>query len=178
MYNLEKEKDSWFCLGKFIKVHGYKGEVVLLLDTDSPEKYSGLDVLFVDMEGSLVPWFIEDISIIEDLATLQLEEVTGPDEARNFLKKNVYLPVEKLGKLEGKEFYFHEIIGYSVEDKKHGYIGKVEEILDRPEQEIIRILSGKKEILIPLNDHLISKLDRKKKVLHLDTPEGLIDLYL
>ena len=76
------------------------------------------------------------------------------------------------------EFYFHEIIGYEVQDKRHGFIGCVEEILDRPEQEIIRILKGKKEILVPLTDEMISKIDRKKKILILDTPEGLVDLYL
>jgi 16S rRNA processing protein RimM len=178
MYNLDKEKGSWFCLGKFIKTYGYKGDLVMLLDTDFPEKYADLEVIFVDMEGSLVPWFIQEIRIKDDLATLQIEEITGPDEAGNFLKRDVYLPVEKLEKKQGNAFYFHEITGFEVKDKTHGNIGRVDAILERREQEIIRIISGKKEILIPLTDQMITKVDRKKKVLHIDTPEGLIDLYL
>lgn len=178
MYNLDKDKDSYFSLGRFLKTHGYKGELVLLLDSDSPEEYTDLNTIFVDMDGSLVPWFIETIGIKEDLATVKLEDISGPDQAKDFIKRDVYLPLEKLGDLKGKDFYFHEIIGFEVKDKAHGNIGKVEEILDRPEQEIIRIVSGKKEILIPLTDQMISKIDRRKKILHLDTPEGLIDLYL
>ena len=91
MYNLVKEKGSYFCLGKFIKTHGYKGEILLLLDTDNLEEYDKLKLIFVDMEGSLVPWFIDKISIKEDIATIHLEEIDGPDEARKFLKKDVYL---------------------------------------------------------------------------------------
>jgi 16S rRNA processing protein RimM len=178
MYNLEKEKDSWFYLGKFIKTHGYKGEVVLLLDTDDPEQYTGTEVLFVDLEGSLVPWFIEKMEINNEYATLSLEDVAGPEEAKKLVKRNVFLPVKSLEQLKGNEFYFHEIIGFEVKDKKHGNIGRVTEVLDRPEQEIIRIIFGTKEILIPLSDQIISKVDRKRKILHLDTPEGLIDLYL
>jgi 16S rRNA processing protein RimM len=178
MYNLETDKNAYFCLGKVIKTHSYKGEIVILLDTDDPEAYSGLDTIFVDMDKSLVPWFVEKIRIMNDLATIKLEGITELEQAKIFLKKDVYLPIENLSEMGKNEFYFHEIIGFEVHDKQHGHIGRVEEILDRPEQEIIRILNGKNEILIPLTDEMISKIDRKKKILVLDTPEGLIDLYL
>jgi len=178
MYNLNSDKDQYFCLGKVIKTHGYKGEVVFYLDTDKPEAYSKLDMVFINMDASLVPWFIEDIRIKDDLAVVKLEDVSGPEEAREFMKKEIYLPIGQLDQLGKKDFYFHEIMGYLVRDKHHGEIGVVEEILERPEQELIRILKGKKEILVPLTDEMILKIDRKNKILLLDTPSGLIDLYL
>ena len=35
-----------------------------------------------------------------------------------------------------------------------------------------------KDILIPVNDQFIVKVDRIKKTIIVDTPEGLINLYL
>ena len=67
MYNLDTDKDAYFCLGKVIKTHSYKGEIVVLLETDEPAAYEGLIIIFVDMNKSLVPWFIEEIRIRDEL---------------------------------------------------------------------------------------------------------------
>jgi 16S rRNA processing protein RimM len=178
MYNLNADKEKYYYLGKVIKTHGYRGELVFLLETDQPGSYAGLKVVFINMEQSLVPWFIEDIQIKEDLAVVKLEDISEPELARSFVKKELYLPLDDLQKLDGNDFYFHELVGFNVTDEEYGEIGKVEEILERPEQDLIRIMNGKKEILVPLTDEIILDIDRKNKILHLDTPPGLIDLYL
>jgi len=43
---------------------------------------------------------------------------------------------------------------------------------------MLQINFGEKEILIPLIDEVIVKVDRKKKEMHIRAPEGLIDIYL
>ena len=178
MYNLKKDKEKYFQLGRVIKVHGYKGELVLLLETDNPEDYASLETIFLNIDGSLVPFWIKSIRINDNLAVVSLDDITEKEAAIRLLKKEVFLPIQDLHILEGNDFYFHEIIGFSVYDENHGDIGIVEDVLERPEQELIRIMKGKTEVLIPLTDDMISKVDRKKKTLHITTPDGLIDLYL
>jgi 16S rRNA processing protein RimM len=178
MYNLKKDKDNYFLLGKIIKTYSYRGEMVIHLDTDKPEDYNSLEVLFMNIEDSLVPWFISNIDIRDDLATVKLDDIDELEKAREFVGCEIYLPIEQLSALEGKEFYFHEVIGYQAVDEQRGDIGKVVEIIDRYEQEIIRIMKGEKEILVPLSEEMISKIDRKNKTLYLNTPPGLIELYL
>ncbi len=178
MYNLNADKDKYYSLGKVIKTHGYRGELVFLLETDHPESYENIKLVFINMEQSLVPWFIEDIQIKDDLAIVKLEDISEPEIARTLVKKELYLPLDNLQDLSGTDFYFHEVVGFNVTDKVYGEIGKVEEILERPEQDLIRIMKGKKEILVPLIDEIIIDIDRKNKILHLATPPGLIDLYL
>ena len=178
MYNLTKDKDNYFRLGKVLKTYGYKGELIILLDTDEPEAYAGLEMIFLNTEQTLVPWFINAISINSDLATVSLDDIENEDAARALVGKEVYLPIAQLRALAEEQFYFHEIIGYRVKDERHGDIGVLRQVLERPEQELLSIMNGKREIMVPLTDEMIAGIDRKKKILYLKTPEGLIDLYL
>ena len=57
-----REEDC-YQLGEVIKTHGLKGEVSVLLDVDFPEEYSELESVFLQMEGNLVPFFIDSIQI-------------------------------------------------------------------------------------------------------------------
>jgi 16S rRNA processing protein RimM len=178
MYNLTTDKEKYFCLGKVLKTFGYRGEVVVLIESDDPAKYSDLEMIFIDMDKSLVPWFIEKIDLQGDRAQVKIEDIDRPEDARKLLGRDIYLPLSQLHTLEEEHFYFHEVIGFDVIDQIHGHVGKVAEILDRPEQEIIRIIKDGKDILVPLTDEMITNVDRKNKTLHIDAPQGLIDLYL
>ncbi len=178
MYNLEKDKEKYFRLGKILKTYGYSGEVVLLLDVDQPGEYADMPVIFINIDQTLVPWFISKIALKGDLATIALEDINTEDKARELTGKEVYLPIDRLGTLSEKQFYFHEIIGFSVIDSKHGHIGLIDRVLDLPEQDILSIIHDGREVMVPLSDEMISRIDRKKRILYLETPEGLIDLYL
>ena len=98
------------------------------------------------------------------------------EKANKILKKEAFLPLKDLPKLEGNKFYYHEIIGFKVVDKKTGEIGKVVEINDQTSQTIIIINNGDKKIMIPLVDEFLIDLNKKNKKITFNLPEGLIDL--
>jgi 16S rRNA processing protein RimM len=93
------------------------------------------------------------------------------------MKSGLYLPLNLLPKLEGNKFYFHEVIGYTIEDKNFGEVGKIVGVNDTTAQALFEVENNGKEILIPMNDEFIIKVDRKNKTIFVETPEGLIDLY-
>ncbi len=70
------------------------------------------------------------------------------------------------------------MIGFSVIDKTRGKIGDIRKIFEYPSQAVIQVFFNKKEILIPINPHVILQVDREKKEIQIDAPEGLIELYL
>ena len=90
----------------------------------------------------------------------------------------MYLPLKMLPKLTGNKFYFHEVIGFEVEDKRLGFVGEIQSINDSSAQPLFEVLNDGVEILIPMIDHFLVKIDRENKKVIMDLPEGLIEMYL
>jgi len=171
------KKEDCFYLGKIAKKYSFKGEVVLKLDTDQPEIYENLDAVLVDFGKTLVPYFIEK-SLFQkgNQLRIQFEEVYSEQEAEKLLKKDAYLPMNLLPKLEGAKFYYHEITGFMLEDINYGEIGLIDSINDSSSQPLFVIKTESDDILIPMVDDFIEKIDRKNKKVIVKTPEGLIDM--
>lgn len=173
------KKEDCFYLGKIVRKYSFKGELLIKLDTDQPELYEHMDAMFINVRNTLIPFFIESSQLHKsDLLRVQFEDVNDEADADSLIKSEVYLPLEFLPKLEGNKFYFHEIIGFTMEDKNYGKVGKIVAVNDSTAQSLFEVDNNGKEILIPMNDEFIIKVDRKTKTILVQTPEGLIDLYL
>jgi len=172
-------KEDCFYLGKIAKKFSYKGEVLAWLDTDDPGYYENMESVFVEINNHLVPFFIEKSQLHKnDFLRIQFEDVSSEEDADRLMGCGVYLPLTMLPKLEGNKFYFHEIIGFTAEDQRLGDIGIIVGVNDNSAQALFEIKKGDIEILVPMVDHFIIKIDRENKKVVLDAPEGLIDLYL
>lgn len=172
-------KEDCFYLGKIVRKHSFKGEVVIKLDTDEPELYQNLESVFVALGNDLVPFFIETISLQKrNQLRIRFEDVENEADADAILGVEVYLPLKFLPKLTGNKFYFHEIIGFDMEDVNHGYIGVIEGINDSSAQPLFEVNANGTDVFIPMIDNFIKKVDRENKKIIVETPEGLIDLYL
>ncbi|GAA3634309.1 ribosome maturation factor RimM [Flavivirga jejuensis] len=173
------QKEDCFYLGKIVKKYSFKGEVLAKLDTDQPEIYENLDAIFLNLRNNLVPFFIEHSQLHKsELLRIKFEDVDEEADADAIMKCDLYLPLDLLPKLEGNKFYFHEVIGFSIEDVNYGKVGLLKSINDSTAQSLFEIDNNGIEILIPMNDEFIVKVDRENKTILVETPEGLIDLYL
>ena len=172
-------KEDCFYLGKIVKKYSFKGELLAKLDTDEPDLYDNLDAIFIDLRENLVPFFVESSQLHKsDLLRLKFEDVDTEADADALMKTELYLPLDLLPKLEGDKFYFHEVIGFTIKDTNFGEVGILKGINDSTAQALFEIDRDGIEILIPMNDEFIVKVDRKNKTIEVNTPEGLIDLYL
>lgn len=172
-------KEECFYLGKIAKKFSFKGEVLCYLDTDEPEMYQNLESVFVQMNRNLVPFFIEQSSLHKDkFLRVKFEEVDSEVEAENLLGSELYLPLSMLPQLEGNQFYYHEIIGFKVIDQRLGDIGTIHSIIENTAQPLFELFKGEKQILIPMIDDFIVEVNRSKKEITMNTPVGLVDLYL
>ncbi len=172
-------KKDFFELGKITKFNRKTGELTIRTIADNADDYGNTSIIFLEIEGGLVPFFISSI-MIRDSKTIRVlvEDYASPEKAGQFVDCEVFLPEMGAAESDSDEFYFHQIIGFRVIDQTHGDIGILEDILDRPEQEILKINHLGKEILIPLVDEIFEKIDPEKQQLFINAPTGLIDLYI
>ena len=171
--------DDCYQLGYVIKPHGLSGALQILLDVDAPEAYSKLESVFVLKGQQLVPFFIQSMAVRGEKAIVTLEEVEGIDAAKALKGTRLYLPLTMLPELAGDEFYYHELAGFSLEDENAEPVGSILAVVEAGAQDLLQVAhpSGK-EVLIPLTDALILKVEKKEKKLVMKIPEGLLDVYL
>ncbi len=173
-------KEDCFYLGKIVSKYSYKGEVLVKIDTDEPEIYENMESVLIAMKGgNLVPFFIDRCRLHKSLLLrIDFEEIKDEPAADRIMGHELFLPLSMLPKLEGDKFYFHEIIGFAVEDAVHGNIGKITGVNDTTSQVIFEVEKEGKQLLIPMTDEIFTGLDRNNKTIHVTTPDGLVALYL
>jgi 16S rRNA processing protein RimM len=172
-------KDDFFYFGKIHKAYGNRGHVLAHLDVDNPEKYQNLESVFIGIDEDRIPFFITSIEFKpKNQAIILFEDTSSVEDAEIFEKRELFLPVTMLPKLSGKKFYYHEVVGFRVIDESKGDIGILKSVMEMPQQALLQIQFGPKEILIPLTDQILKKVDRVKKELRISAPEGLIEIYL
>jgi len=173
------DKKDFYYLGKIMKTSGFKGSLMFFFDVDDMAPYRELEAVFVDISGELIPFAIKTINLKgSNTAYVHLEEVNSEEEAIALTGKDLYLPLSFLPPLSGNKFYYHEITGFEVVDKHAGPIGKVEAVMDQGPQDVFIIRLGEKEILLPVTDEIVRDVDREKKILTVNAPEGLLEIYL
>jgi len=172
-------KEDCFYLGKIAKKFSFKGEVLVYLDTDEPELYQEMESIFVEFNKNLIPFFIENSNLHKgDFLRVKFEDVDNEEQADEIINCEVYLPLNMLPKLEGNKFYFHEVIGFEIEDQRLGVFGKIVSINDTSAQPLFEVINGNVEILVPMIDQFLVKIDRENKKVIMDLPEGLVEMYL
>jgi 16S rRNA processing protein RimM len=172
------EIEHCFQLGYIVKPHGVHGALTIFLDTDNPEYYSKVESVYVEYQQKLVPFFIESFKLTGNKATVKFQDIDGIDRAAQYKGCVIHLPLDMLPGLGDNQFYYHEIIGYKVIDREAGEIGKIKYIYEANGNDLFAIDYRKKEILVPIRDEFIQKLDKKTSTVFLNLPDGLLDVYL
>lgn len=171
------QKQDCFYLGNVVGKFSFKGELLVKVDSDNPEDYTELESVFVELSTGLVPFFIKKCQLHKsELLRIDFEEISNDQEADAIIKKKLYLPLYLLPPLEGNKFYYHEIIGFTVSTKAKE-IGLITAVLEQGPQALFQVEATDKKIhLIPIHDDFILEVDRKKNLIQVQLPEGLLEL--
>lgn len=110
------------------------------------------------------------------MGRIRFEDYTTGDSVKPLVNKEIFAPPGSFISGTVGKSQEHELLGYSVTDKKSGMIGTVEEVLENEMQQTLLIKKDIHEILIPLVKEFIVKIDKKNKNILLKIPEGLMDL--
>jgi 16S rRNA processing protein RimM len=167
--------NDYYKVGFVMRSHGLKGEVTLSLQTDAPVDWDGLTAVFLDRNGTLIPYFIETISVRGDRAFVKFEDVQSPEEANQLKGASIYLSKESRPKLARGEFYDEEVTGFEVLLEEE-LLGHVKEVETAGPNRFIIVTTKEKEVMIPVNGPFIKSINKSKKKITVSLPEGFLDI--
>jgi len=171
-------KEESFYIGYITKTKGLKGELQLYFEFEDYQDLD-LDVIFLELNGKMVPFFVASHKIYENNTGLfYFDDVDHVDKAQPLVKKKAYLPLSKKPEREDDEFYYTDLKGFIAVDETLGELGEIIEVNEYPQQFVATVNYQNKEILFPLNEDFIVEIDDEENILTLDLPEGLLDIYL
>lgn len=173
------DKGNALEIGIIVKTRGISGEIILEVK-DSDVLKNIKESVHLDIDGLLVPFFIESVRIMSsNRARIQFDWIDSEKSASNLISRTVHIPLKELTiNAEEKSFSPNLLEGFSVIDKSHGSIGIIAQYIDQANNPLLIINNKNNEIIIPFQDDLIEKISMDDKAIHINSPEGLIDLYL
>lgn len=169
---------EYFKIGKLVSTFGLKGELILKHNLGKKTSLKGLQAIFIEeRKESFIPWFIESVRMKnEDEVYLILQEVNSKEAATRLVQKEAWLPESDFKKFSSKTAPIN-LLGFTVFDNEKE-LGIILEVIEQPHQLLCRLEIEGKEVLIPLHEETILKIDRKQRQVIVELPEGLLEIYL
>lgn len=168
-------------IGYITKPHGLTGEVNAVFDHSGyPEKLAKLKHIFIGAVENPVPYPVGRIySPGGKNSYLTVEGIDSRTKAGEIAGGKIFIPMDVFDKLFTEKDTIDPglLIGYTAIDVKEKELGKVEDVFDMPTQMLAQVFINGKEALLPLNDSTIVKIDKRKKTILLELPEGLLDIF-
>lgn len=168
--------DDVYKIGIFNKPHGIKGELQFTFTDDIFDRVD-CDYLICLLDGIFVPFYMEEYRFRSDTtALMKLEGVDSDRQARMFTNVEVYFPKEFVEKDDKDGFLtWQYFIGFKVEDDKYGDLGKIVAVDESTMNILFCIEKDGKEFLLPAHEKFILNIDKKKRLIKVQIPEGLLE---
>lgn len=167
------KKEEVYKIGRIGKAHGVKGEVTFYFDDDVFDRVDA-EYLVLEVDGILVPFFMEEYRFRSDTTTLiKFEDVDTQDRARELTNCDVYFP-RQLADNDEESLTWTFLVGFSIIDTETGKtVGTITGIDDSTANILFELEDGR---LIPASEELISDLDKDNKTITIALPKGILDL--
>jgi len=169
---------EYFKIGKLVAASGLKGELILKHTLGKKTSLKGLEAIFIeDKKDSFIPWFIQSVRIKNaDEVYLKLEGVDVREAAMKISQKDIWITETDFKKFAAKTAPI-SLLGYTIINHKET-LGEILEVIEQPHQLLCRLEIRGKEVLIPLNEGFLQKINHAKKQVIVELPDGLLEIYL
>ena len=166
-------REEVYKIGRLGKTHGVRGEISFLLDDDVFDR-TDADYLILDIDGILVPFFIEEYRFKTDSnALMKFDGIDTQERARELTGCDVYFP-RSLADEDEMNVSWAELVGYSLIDSNSGKtVGEIAAIDDSTINILFELTDGK---LIPASEELIQQIDMKRHQIEINLPQGILEL--
>lgn len=166
-------KEEVFKIGRLGKAHGVKGEVSFQFDDDIFDT-ADADYLILELDGILVPFFMEEYRFRSDsVALVKFCDVDTQQRASELTGSDVYFPRELAEEADDAPS-LSRLVGFSIiEAETRQEVGTIAAIDDQTQNILFELEDGQ---LLPASNDLITSIDTKLQQITMHIPEGLLDI--
>jgi len=173
--------NEYYRVGRVRRAHGIRGELVVELLTDAPDAIfaSGRRVFAGDRHGDIT-------AERQELRVIRSSPFKGglivafegiPDKTAADLWRDRYLllPDAEVEPPGEDELFIHDLVGMRVV-RGEEHIGDVIEVFELPQGLLIDVRRPDgRTVMLPYDDHTVTRVDADERVILVDPVEGLID---
>jgi 16S rRNA processing protein RimM len=165
-------------VGKLQKTFGAHGELLLAL-YDESTTLSQKSPVFVNVEGINVPFYFKSIAEKGGKFVVVFDDMEQEALAEMLVGKEFFVEAAERRKHFTSPAKREDMLGYTFEDATYGVIGKLARRLDYPGNPVLKLVTEQgKEVLIPDSPDFITTVDKRRRLVRVSLPEGLVELYL
>lgn len=166
-------KEDCYKIGRIGKAHGVHGEVTFQF-TDDVFDRADADYLILEVDGILVPFFMEEYRFRSDnVALVKFCDIDTQQRATELTHSDVWFP-RSLTPADDDALTLASLVGFElVEASGTVPIGRIAAIDDTTANVLFELEDG---TLIPASDELITDIDTSSKRIIMNIPEGLLAL--
>lgn len=165
-------------IGKLNRAHGLKGEINFLF-TDDTWDMAEADHLICEVDGIMVPFFMEEYRFRSDSSALvKFEDIDSAEDAQMLVNSDVYLEKKYQEEVEDDNVSLNYFIGFTMTDSDTGKtIGEIVDIDDNTDNWLFIVeRKNGEEVLIPAHEEFIAEIKQEEKIMVMDLPIGLLEL--
>jgi 16S rRNA processing protein RimM len=168
-------------IGQISKVHGIRGEMVVVPLTDDPKRFSELEKVLLLKNEKIIEFEVESVRAdfkakrLKERVLIKLKGVENPEEAKRLVGSFLEIEKDDLIKLPEGRYFIFDIIGLKVITTEDKEVGTVKEVISLPANDVYVVQGDQKEYDIPAIKEVVKKIDLERKVMIIEPKEGLLD---
>lgn len=165
-----------YLIGYIIKPQGVKGEVKVEPVSPYPERYKGLNSVYIQIANHNQSYPIENVRIADRFVYIKFAGINSRDEAEFLRDAEILIKGEDLIQPSENEYFIHDLIGCCVRTDDNEELGEIIDVVQMSSNDIyvVKNHSGK-EVLIPAVKEFVLQVDLELKEIRVHLLEGLID---
>jgi 16S rRNA processing protein RimM len=170
-----EEESEFLLVGRIVKPHGLRGEVLVRVLSDNPDRFAaGSELLWGPDPESAEPIAIISSRDHKGALLVYFKGINSLEEAEPLRDRMLFVDASEIGELDDEDaFWEHEVIGLDVVHVNGTVLGKVADVLARPAQDLWSVDTGSGEVLFPAAKELVVLVDLDAGKVVIDPPEGL-----
>lgn len=159
-------------IGVIVKPHGLKGEFVVKLEQTNFQVVKGFQSVYLEQFGTKVPYLMESADLLKiDRIKIKVKGIESSEMAEPLRGIRIFQETDLLPEIDTIDF-----TGYFLIDAEGEDVGEIIEVIENPAQDILIVMVGEKEVMVPLTEALLLGINQNERLIQMDIPEGLLDL--